>query len=60
MGIQGHPWASMVDLSNIATVHGNRDLARSVWRSKEKGSIGGHQQQPNMVGVDGVPKRSKY
>ena len=50
----------MVNLSNIATVHRNRDLARSVWRFKEKGGIGGHQQQPKMVGVDGVPKRSKY
>ena len=51
-GIQGHLWASMVNLSNIAKVHRNRDLAIFVWRSKEKGSEGGHQQQPKLVGVD--------
>ena len=53
MGIYGQ-------LKQLATVHRNRDLARSVWRFKEKGSKGGHQQQPKLVGVDGVPKRSKY
>ena len=40
--IQGHPHTFMVNLSNIATVHEYRDLAGSVWRSKEKGSEGGH------------------
>ena len=56
-GIQGHLWASMVNLSNIAVVHEYRDLSGDLRRKVVKEVTS---NSLNWLESIGVPKRSKY